>query len=374
MRSFMDAAPDYSDTSDRRTSVMKTMKAALFDPRTGMRTTTLPVQQAEPGTVIVRIRASGICGSDLGRYRMSDWTEKLPSGHEVAGEVVEVGEGVANVSVGDRVAIEAVSQGRACGKCRFCQSGQFRRCIDIGDPWKWSQEGWGGGFAEYIKRRGVACYKLPVEMTWEEGALVEPLAVGVHGVRRARMLGGETVVVLGAGTIGLTAVAAARSLGAGKVFVTARYDHQADMATRLGADAAFQPDSPDLIEALDEATEGVGADVVIETVGGHDFSTIKQAFQLGRGQARIVVLGIFHDDAEINFLVPFRKEQAVIFAQCYSYIDETHDFTIARDIVTSRRLPLKEIVTHTFPLDKAAEAIETAMDKNTGCIKVQFTP
>lgn len=352
---------------------MKIMKAALFTPQTGMRVTTLPVQPVEPGTVIVRIRASGICGSDLGRYRTSTWTEKLPSGHEVAGEVVEVGDGVDNVAVGDRVAIEAVSQGRACGKCRFCQAGQFRRCINIGDPLKWSQEGWGGGFAEYIKRRAVACYKLPPDMTWEEGALIEPLAVGVHGVRRARMLGGETVVVLGAGTIGLMAIAAARSLGAGKIFATARYKQQAEMAAKLGADAAFQPDSPDLTEAVSDATEGVGADIVIETVGGHDFSTVKQAFQLGRGQARIVVLGIFHDEALINFMAPFRKEQAIIFAQCYSYIDEIHDFTIARDIMASRRLPLKEMVTHTFPLDKAKEAIDLAMDKSTGCIKVQFT-
>ncbi len=351
---------------------MKTMKAALFDPEAGMRTTTLPVQHVEPGTVIVRVRASGICGSDLGRYKRSSLTEKLPSGHEVAGEVVEVGEGVDNVSVGERVAIEVVSQGKACGKCRYCQSGQFRRCVEISDPQEWTQKGWGGGFAEYIKRKAVACYKLAPHTTWEEGALVEPLAVGVHGVRRARMLGGETVVVLGAGTIGLTTIAAARSLGGGRIFATARYNHQAEMAVRLGADAAFKPDSPDLMEALNDATNGAGADIVFETVGGQDFTTMKQAFRLGRGQARIVVLGIFHDEAGIDFMAPFRKEQAIIFAQCYSYIDEIHDFTIARDIVASRRLPMQEMVTHTFPLEKAQEAIDTAMDKSTGSVKVQF--
>jgi threonine dehydrogenase-like Zn-dependent dehydrogenase len=211
-------------------------------------------------------------------------------------------------------------------------------------------------------------------MSWEEGALVEPLAVGVHGVRRARMLGGETVVVLGAGTIGLTAIAAARSLGAGRIYATARYDHQADMAVKLGADAAFRPESPDLTEAVGEATEGIGADIVIESVGGHDFTTMNQAFQIGRGQARIIVLGIFHEEAKLSFQTPFRKEQSIIFAQCYSYIDEIHDFTIAREIVASRKLPLADMVTHTFPLERAAEAVETAMDKSTGCIKVQFTP
>ncbi len=214
---------------------------------------------------------------------------------------MEVGEGVENVAVGDRVAIEAVSQGRACKTCRFCQAGQFRRCVKSGTPAEWAREGWGGGFAEYIKRRGVACYKLPSHVTWEEGALVEPPAVGVHGVRRARMLGGETV-------------------------------------------------------------------------GGHDFGTVKQAFEIGRGLGRIVILGIFHDEAEIDFFMPFRKEQSIIFAQCYSFIDEIHDFTIARDIVASRRLPLSEMVTHTFPLEKADEAVKTAMDKTTGSIKVQLVP
>jgi 2-desacetyl-2-hydroxyethyl bacteriochlorophyllide A dehydrogenase len=351
---------------------MKTMKALLFDPKTGIRVAWLPIQPAEAGTVIVRVRASGICGSDLNRYKMPNWTEKLPSGHEVAGEVIEVGDGVDNVKVGDRVAIEAVAQGKACGKCRFCQAGQFRRCVNIGDVWKWSQEGWGGGFAEYIKRRAAACYKLPPQMTWQEGALIEPLAVGVHSVRRARMLGGETVLVLGAGTIGLTAVAAARSLGAGRIFITAKYKHQADIALRLGADATFAPDAKELQEALSNATDGAGADIVIETVGGHDFTTMKQAYTLARGQGRVVVLGIFHNPAEMDFLTPFRKEQTIIFAQCYSYIDEIHDFTIARDIMASGRLSLKEMVTHTFPLDECKKALATAFNKSTGCIKVQF--
>jgi len=138
-----------------------------------------------------------------------------------------------------------------------------------------------------LKRKGVACYRLPDHVSWEEGALVEPLAAGVHGIRRARMMGGETVVVLGSGTIGLTAIAAARAMGAGKIFITARYKQQADMAVRLGADVAFSPERPEFEEAVTETTHGAGADIVIETVGGRDFTTMTQAISVARGKGRI---------------------------------------------------------------------------------------
>lgn len=333
----------------------------------------LPRPEVEPETVIIRVRASGICGSDLGRYRKPDWVEKLPAGHEVSGEVVEIGERVDGLSIGDKVAVEAVAQGKACGRCRFCLAGQYRRCFTIGDPEQWVTQGWGGGFAEYLKRRGVACYKLPGHVSWEEGALVEPVAVGVHAIRRARMLGGETVAVLGTGTIGLTAIAAARMMGAGKIFATSRYKHQGDMALRLGADAVFSPEEPELKEALAEATHGAGADIVIETVGGMDCTTLQEAIAVARGMGRIIVCGIFHAPVEFDLLIPYRKEQSIIFSQCYSYIDEIHDFDIARDIVASGRLPIGDMVTHIFPLEKAHEALDTAFNKRTGCIKVQFT-
>ena len=349
------------------------MKAALFDGKKGFYVADLAKPTVEPGTVLIKIKASGICGSDLGRYHNPDWAEKLPAGHEVAGEVVEIGDGVIDVEVGDRVAVEAVSQGKACGTCRFCLAGQFRRCEHLGEPAEWIDEGWGGGFAEYMIRNGMACYKLPDHLSWEEGALVEPLAVGVHAVRRARMLGGETVVVLGAGTIGLMQVAAARSMGAGKLYVTARYPHQAEMARKLGADAVLPTETEDLVEAVADATDGQGADITFETVGGHDFLTMEQAYAITRGIGRIIVLGIFHDPATMDFMEPFKKELSIIFSQCYAFIDEIHDFTIARDIISAGRLPFKEMVTHTFPFDRAQEALDTAYDKTTGCIKVQFT-
>ena len=134
---------------------MKTMKTVQFDGQIGFRMVEMPRPEVEPDTVIIRIGATGICGSDLGRYRSLDWKEKLPLGHEVAGEVVEIGDGVEGLSIGDRVAVETAAQGKACGKCRFCLAGQFRSCVKLGTVQQWVIEGWGGGFAEYLKRKGI---------------------------------------------------------------------------------------------------------------------------------------------------------------------------------------------------------------------------
>jgi len=346
---------------------MATMKAALYDGKGKFQVKDIPQPEAGPGTVIVRVHASGICGSDLNVLRDTKEPHKLPSGHEVAGEIVEVGPGVAGWSVGDRVALDTVCQGRACGRCAFCLSGQFFHCLD-------QAQGWGGGFARYIKRRALGCHRLPDSLTWAEGALVEPLAVSVHGLRRAQLKGGETVVVLGTGTIGLTAVAAARAMGAGRVFATARHKHQADMATRLGADATFSPEGDTLSEGVAAATHGLGADLVVETIGGYKNDTMLQAIQVCRPLGRVLVLGGFRVPVQMEFAPLLQGERDLIYAVCYSAMDERHDFDIAADIITSRRLPMADMVTHTFPLEKAQQALETAYDKSTGSIKVHIVP
>ena len=218
---------------------MGTIAAALHDGKGVMRVAEINRPKPGPGDAIIRVGSAGICGSDLLNYGANATPETSPGGHEVAGEIIEVGHGVDTSWVGQRVAIDTIAHGRACAACWYCRIGQFRQCLN-----KAANEG--GGFAEYIKRRTMGCYPLPDSLSWAEGALVEPLAVSVHAVRRGQMSGGETVVVLGAGNIGLTAVAAARALGAGKVFATARHEQQAAMAKRLGADDALPPEGPAL--------------------------------------------------------------------------------------------------------------------------------
>ena len=201
---------------------------------------------------------------------------------------------------------------------------------------------------------------------------MEPLAVSIHSVRRGRMSAGETVVVLGAGNIALAAVAAARALGAGRVYVTARHLHQAAMAKRLGADDALPPDGPELIEAVAEVTDGRGVDLTLETVGGNSDATLRQSIEVIRMQGRIVVLGGFRVPITLDWMAPPLKEQSFIFSSCYGVLDGRHDFEIAIDLMASGEVPLKQMATHRFPLEEIQRGFETAYDKTTGSIKVQL--
>ena len=330
-----------------------------------------PKQIARPklgaGEALVRVRAAGICGSDLLIYNDSKTPETLPAGHEVAGEVVELGKGVKGVRVGERVAVEGIGEGRACGDCYFCRTGQWVRCLNRAPSS-------GGGFAQYMVRLARACHPLPDSLSWEEGALVEPLAVSIHGLRRGDMRGGETVAVLGAGNIGLTGVAAARALGAGRVFATARHPHQRTMALRLGADAVFSPEGDGMAKAVAEATGGLGADLVLETVGGYTPATIEQAIAVARPQGRIVVLGGFRKPLTLDLLPPLLREQSIIFANCYAVMDGRHEFDMAIEMIALKRAPVKQMVTHRFPLERIQEAFSAAYDKSSGSIKVQLFP
>ena len=209
-------------------------------------------------------------------------------------------------------------------------------------------------------------------MDWRDGALVEPLAVSVHGIRRGRMNSGDTVVVLGSGTIGLTTVAAARAMGAGKIFVTARHKHQAELAKLLGADEALTPDDPLLKEAVLDATEGRGADITLETVGGNSGDTIHQSLDITRHIGRIVILGCFFTPVPIDFLRCHVREHDIITSICYSILDGKHDYEVAIDLMNSGRVDLKNMVTHKFALSDIQRGFEIASNKGSGSIKVQI--
>ena len=346
---------------------MAKMNAALYDGAGTMRVTQIERPVPGQGDAIIRVRAAGICGSDLLMNADRAEHDTVPAGHEVAGEIVETGEGVGPSRIGERVAVETIGHGLACTSCWYCRMGQFRQCL-----YKAPNEG--GGFADFMKRRAMGCYPLPDSLSWEEGALVEPLAVSVHALRRGGMTSGETVAVLGAGNIGLTAVAAARAMGAGKVLATARHEQQAALAKRLGADAALPPEGAALWEALAEITDGRGADLTVETVGGKSDATLKQAIEVTRVQGRIVVLGGFHVPITLDWLEPLLKEQSVVFSSCYSVMDGRHDYEIAIDLMASGRVQLKQMVTHRLPLEEIQKGFDTAYDKSTGSIKVQIYP
>ena len=343
---------------------MRTMKAALYQGDRKLEIKDIAVPEVGPGEVLTRVRAEGVCGSDLLLWWDKAEPEEVPGGHEVAGEIVEVGEGVDPGRIGERVAIDILGFGLNCGTCFYCRQGQPIQCRD-------KKPDTGGGYAQYIKRNAAGCFPIHDSMNWEEAALVEPLAVSVHACRRGNLEGGETVLVLGAGNIGQTAVAAARAMGAGKVMVTARHAHQGELAKTLGADVVLPDKGDELAEAIADETDGRGADVTLESVGGRTDATIQQSIQFTRPQGRIVILGGFWVPIEVDWMTPLLKEQSVIFSSCYSVLDGRDDFEIAIDMMGSGRVDLKPMVTHKFSLENVQQAVDTAYDKSTGSIKVQ---
>ncbi len=343
---------------------MATMQGAFFDGSGRMEVRELPKPETGTGDVIVRVRSVGVCGSDLQMNVDKTEPDQLPAGHEVAGEIVEVGEGVDSALMGQPVAVEIIGHGRACATCWYCRQGQFIQC-------RAQAPSWGGGFAEYIRRKAIGCYDVG-DLSWEQAALVEPLAVSIHGVRRGQMQGGEVVAVLGSGNIGLTSIVAAKGLGAGRVIATARYEQQADMARLLGADEVHSDSGPDFLDALHEATDGRGADMTIETVGGHQSATAAQAVEVTRKQGRIVIVGGFRRPFEFDFLTPMLREQAIVFSSCYSVLDGRHDYELAIDMIAAGGTGIEKMVTHRYTLEDIQSAFETAYDKNSGSVKVQI--
>jgi 2-desacetyl-2-hydroxyethyl bacteriochlorophyllide A dehydrogenase len=325
------------------------------------------VEQPQPGAgeVLVRVRNVGVCGSDLHFYRGEfPLPPNFCLGHECSGEVAALGEGVTGFAPGDRVALELF---QVCLVCPQCRSGNYHLCPSR------KANGLGvipGGLCEYMALPSYALYKLPPEVDFELGALVEPLAVAVHGIKQVDLQFGERVAVLGAGTIGLMTVAAAKAMGASYIGVTARHPHQKAMAEALGADAVFS-DEPAGVAALNVAVGG--ADVVVETVGGHA-NTLADALGVVAVGGRISVLGAFTAPVQIHPIMFFLKEARVVGSNCYGRAGRQSDYEIAIEIMRRNAESLRRAITHRFALEDVAQAYATADDKSSGAIKVTITP
>ena len=339
------------------------MRAALDDASGTVSVHRVSMPERFPRSALIGVRQVGICGSDLHMNNERTEPQTLPSGHEPAGEVVEVPEGETRVRPGDRVAIETIGSGKACERCWYCRMGQYRHCINK------AQET-GGAFADFMTRTPNGLHRLADNMSWEEGALVEPLAVSVHAVRWGGFRPGDTVAVVGSATIGLAAIAAARALGAGKVLASARYPQQAEMAGRVGADTVVGSEPGELEDAARAATDGRGADVVIETVGGTSLATLEQSCETVREQGTVTILGGFREARPFAFLPPLLKELRLEFSSCYGVVDGRHDYEVAIDLLSRKNTGFNDIVTHTVSLDDIQSGFDAAYDKNSGSVKV----
>jgi 2-desacetyl-2-hydroxyethyl bacteriochlorophyllide A dehydrogenase len=337
------------------------MRAAVFRAPGSIEVQDVATPAPAAGEARVRVAFCGVCGSDLHRFRGDLPLITVTPGHEISGVVDSVGPGVTTLSVGDRVCIEPIVP---CGTCRYCSTGHHQLCTDshvlAGDV--------DGGFAEYVVLPATMLHRLPGTIPLEQAALMEPLAVSVHAVRQGSIGPGSTVCVLGAGTIGLLALQAARANGAGKVLITAKRAHQAEAATALGADGVIAADA-DVIAEVARFTTGEGVDCVIETVGGHA-PTPELAMHIARKRGTIVIVGGFASPQPVDFRQLVLKELHIVGSHTYDYDPHMRrDFEVSLGLVASGRVRLEPFTHHRFPLERIKDACEAALGKHDRLLK-----
>jgi L-iditol 2-dehydrogenase len=339
------------------------VRVAMYYNNRDVRLEEMPTPQIGPGELLVKVMASGICGSDVMEwYRIKKAPRVL--GHEIAGEIVKAGEGVERYKVGDRV---FVSHHIPCNTCRYCLNGQHTVCETLHttnfDP---------GGFAEYLRvprlnvDRGV--FLLPDEVSFEEGAFIEPLACVVRGQRVARLQPGQTVLVLGSGISGLLHIALARALGAGRIVATDVNEYRLKAAQRFGADVVIHAEE-DVPARLRQANEGRLADLVIVCTGA--FPAFLQALQsVDRGGT---VMFFAPTEPGVDLPVPVNDFWRNGITLMPSYGNSPLDAVVAIELIRARRVPVHEMITHRLSLAETGLGFQLAAEAGES-IKVIIEP
>ncbi len=339
------------------------MRVAMYYNNRDVRLEEIAVPRIGPGELLVRTRASGICGSDLMEwYRIKK--APLVLGHEITGEVVEAGDGVRNFRVGDRI---FASHHVPCGHCRYCLAGHQSVCDMLRtthfDP---------GGFAEYIRVPKInvelGTFRLPDEITFDEGSFIEPLACVVRAQRFAGLSAGQTVLVIGSGISGLLHIQLARARGAARIIATDISDFRLRAAIDFGADAAIQG-AEDVPARLRELNGGRLADRVIVCTGA--MPAIQQAVKcIDRGGTLLffapAAAGV---DAPIPLFDFWRDEISVVT----SYAGSPQDLIESIELIRNRRVRVGDMVTHRLPLAETGRGFQlTASGQDS--IKVIIDP
>lgn len=337
-------------------------KAAFMSGTHNMIFKEIPVPEIAPHEVLVEIDVVGICGSDAHYYthgNIGDFVVKgdFILGHETAGVVTSIGSDVKNLKVGDRVALEP---GVVCGKCEQCLSGKYNLCEHVEF---FATPPYHGVFSNYVKHPENLCFKLPENVSNMEGALVEPLAVGLHAAAQGDVKLGDTVVIFGAGCIGLVTLLACKARGASKVIVVDIIDKRLDFAKNLGADAVINAKSEDVLSKINTLTESKGAHVVIETAGSP--ITVGQSADVVKTGGVIVLVGMTVEaKTSFDFMKLMGKEGTIKTIFRYRNL-----YPVAINAISSGTINVKSIVTHEFEFDKISEAFDFVTENPTDVVK-----
>jgi (R,R)-butanediol dehydrogenase/meso-butanediol dehydrogenase/diacetyl reductase len=317
----------------------------------------LPDPEPGPGEVIVRVARCGICGSDLHMNEDEAFGARPGDvfGHEFAGEVVALGHEVEGLACGDLVSVIPL---RSCGHCAHCRKGEVQWCDHFGLQ--------GGGYAEFALTRPNQCIRLPRIASLADGAIIEPLAVALHGVRLSGLKPGDNVLILGAGPIGLAVAFWARRMGAGKVVVQDIADWQQSRALAMGADDfIWQPADP--VAASDAAFAGTKPDIVFECVGLPGL--IAQAVDQVANRGTILLLGLCSRPDTFNSFAMLQKEARLVTSAFFTRTD----FEDALDALAAGAAEPQHMISDTIALDAVPTVFESLKRRTHQC-KVLIGP
>jgi L-idonate 5-dehydrogenase len=345
------------------------MKAAVLHGARDIRIEAYRQPELHRGMVLLRNRRVGICGSDLHYYEEGRNGSFVPDrpfvlGHELTAEVAAIADDVETVRIGQRV---TVNPARACGFCSYCKAGRINLCprtIMLGSASTTPPTD--GAFAEFVTVRADQCHVLPAELDDGVGAMIEPLSVALHAVKRSGGVSGKRVLVTGGGTIGLLVAITARAYGAVPVAVSDLIAARRDKAVEVGADVALDPTAKDL-KAQVGALTGDGFDTIFEASGAAP--ALRGAFDLVRRGGTIVQIGTL-GAGDIPLPANLLMEREINFVGSMRYGDT---FDEAIRLVASGRVQLQSLINNIFALEDSVEALRFAADKSQA-LKVQLRP
>lgn len=320
------------------------------------------IPKIKDNEVLVKLEYVGICGSDLHYYetgRIGDYIVKPPFvlGHEPGGIVVEVGQKVEHLKVGDKVALEP---GKTCGHCEFCKTGRYNLCSDV---IFFATPPIDGVFQEYVAHEADLCFKLPENVSTLEGALIEPLAVGYHSAIQGNAQAGQTAVVMGAGCIGLVTMMALKAMGLTNVYVVDIMEKRLEKALELGATKVINAKTQDVVKAIMELTNNQGCDLTIETAGT-EITTI-QSIHVAKKGTNVVLVG-YSKTGEMTLPMSLVLDKELTFKTVFRY---RHIYPMAIEAVANNKVNLKGIVTDEFTLDEVQKAMDYSVNNKADIVK-----
>ena len=351
-----------------------TMRAVVYRGVNDMRVETVPVPKIGPGELLARVATCGICGTDLKKIHTGSHSAPRIFGHEMAGTVVETGEGVTRYGVGERV---VVHHHVPCGDCYYCRKQTPTQCelyktVGVTAGFEPS----GGGFAEYIRvmrwiveGRGVV--RIPDGVPFEQAAFVEPLNTVLKGVKLLNLRSDDTVLVIGQGPIGLMHAALARRTGA-RVLTSDLYPERHAIAARFGLSDPIHAGSENVVERVFAETDGRGADAVILAVGGN--ALIKTAMDAVRPGGRVMLFAqTQHGEAAIDPGAVCMDEKTLMgsYSSSFEILDEVTDLAFGG---YRNGFDLTQLISHRYPLEQAVEAIEIASHPKADSMKIMLEP